>query len=256
MTCWRTGSTYFATHLQPGDHIVYRELNHLVDADVVRVVPGSGCSVEVTRRHDGWKCFVSPADLVGLWDESVSPAERGETFSMPNFGIANTDPLDMTDNAFTAWAAAIEQTSPQAAAGWRQVRAAQKAQGIAFWPRLSTDDDRPRAELPAELRQWYAAHPTQILQHSTSTAYEAWGNDHLTIMQPKGEHGLPWTVCYATRIPSAQDAGEYVPLPLTPITQGDDTGYVQGATLFEALTAAARAPASLERGNAPRVATA
>ena len=228
--------TYFATHLQPGDHIVYRELNHLVDADVVRVVPGSSYSVEVTRRHDGWKCFVSPADLVGLWDE-LSPAERGETFSVPNFGIANTDPLDMTDDAFTVWAAAIEETSPQAAVGWRQVRAAQKVQGIAFWPRLSTDDDRPRAELPGQLRQWYAAHPTQILQHSTSTAYEAWGNDHLAIMQPKGERGLPWTVCYATRIPSAQDAGEYAPLPLTPVMQSDDTGNVQGATLFEALTA-------------------
>ena len=54
-------------------------------------------------------------------------------------------------------------------------------------------------------------------------------------MQPKGERGLPWTVCYATRLPSAQDAGEYVPLPLTLITQGDDTGNMQGATLFEAL---------------------
>ena len=228
--------TYFATHLQSGDHIVYRELNHRVEADVVRVVPGTACAVEVTRRHDGWKCFVSPADLVGLWDaQNVSPAERGETFSVPNFGIANTDPLDMMDDAFTAWAAAIEETSPQAAAGWRQVRAEKQATGCASWPRLSADDNRPRAELPGQLRQWYAAHPTQILQHSTSTAYEAWGDDHLTIMQPQGERGLPWTVCYATRLPSAQDAGEYVPLLLTLITPGDDMGNVQGATLFEAL---------------------
>ena len=34
-----------------------------------------------------------------------SPAERGETFSVPNYGIANTDPMDMTKRNFEAWMA-------------------------------------------------------------------------------------------------------------------------------------------------------
>ena len=34
-----------------------------------------------------------------------SPAERGETFSVPNYGIANTDPLNMTKRNFEAWMA-------------------------------------------------------------------------------------------------------------------------------------------------------
>ena len=34
-----------------------------------------------------------------------SPAERGETFTVPTYGIANTDPLNMTKRAFEAWMA-------------------------------------------------------------------------------------------------------------------------------------------------------
>jgi len=34
-----------------------------------------------------------------------SPAERGETFSVPTYGIANADPLNMTKRNFEAWMA-------------------------------------------------------------------------------------------------------------------------------------------------------
>jgi hypothetical protein len=53
----------------------------------------------------------------------LSPSDRGETFSVLTFGIANTEPLDMPSDAFEAWARAIELTSPAVAAEWREKRA-------------------------------------------------------------------------------------------------------------------------------------
>jgi len=58
----------------------------------------------------------------------LTPAERGETFRVPTFGIANTNPLDMPPDAFDAWASAIELTSPAVAAEWREKRARSKTQ--------------------------------------------------------------------------------------------------------------------------------
>ncbi len=53
----------------------------------------------------------------------LSPAARGEDFSVPTYGIACTHPLDMPPDAFAAWASAIELTSPAVAAEWREKRA-------------------------------------------------------------------------------------------------------------------------------------
>ncbi len=60
----------------------------------------------------------------------LSPAERGETFVVPTFGL-DRDPKDpgpngMPDDAFEAWAAALEQTSPAAIAKIRAERARRK----------------------------------------------------------------------------------------------------------------------------------
>jgi len=52
-----------------------------------------------------------------------SPAERGEEFRVPTNGVANTDPLDMTQDVFEQWIAAIEPTNPIAAKKWREKRA-------------------------------------------------------------------------------------------------------------------------------------
>ncbi len=47
-----------------------------------------------------------------------TPSERGETFAVPTCGIANTDALDMTDEAFEAWADAVISAHPTNSAGY------------------------------------------------------------------------------------------------------------------------------------------
>jgi hypothetical protein len=112
---------YFAAHLNPGDHVVYRSVSTVLHGQVVRVVPGSAYTVEI-QQPDGSTTYVSPADLIGLWDE-LSPAERGETFEIPTFGLARNpfDPslerietitLDFTDKPKADRAAA--QAAPAA----------------------------------------------------------------------------------------------------------------------------------------------
>jgi hypothetical protein len=98
-------TAYFAAHLNPGDHVVYRSVSTVLHGQVVRIVPGSACHVEV-RQPDGSTTYVSPGDLIGLWDE-LSPAERGETFEVPTFGLAR-NPFDMDRATFDAWVQAVD----------------------------------------------------------------------------------------------------------------------------------------------------
>ena len=67
------------------------------------------------RYHDDWRGFVSPFDLVDLWDE-LSPSERSAKFEVPTLGLAKMDPLEMLEDAFAAASGVIEKTSPDAAA--------------------------------------------------------------------------------------------------------------------------------------------
>ncbi|MBI5565473.1 MAG: hypothetical protein HY870_11280, partial [Chloroflexi bacterium] len=99
-------TTYFAAHLNPGDHVVYRSVSTILHAQVVRVVPGSACVVEVQQPNVAATNLVSPGDLIGLWDE-LSPAERGEKFEIPTFGLAR-NPFDMERAAFDEWVLAVD----------------------------------------------------------------------------------------------------------------------------------------------------
>ena len=99
-------TTYFAAHLNPGDHVVYRSVSTILHAQVVRVVPGSACVVEVQQPNVARTNLVSPGDLIGLWDE-LSPAERGEKFEIPTFGLAR-NPFDMERALFDEWVLAVD----------------------------------------------------------------------------------------------------------------------------------------------------
>ena len=56
-------TTYFAAHLNPGDHVVYRSVSTILHAHVVRVVPGSAGVVEVQQPSVARANLVSPDDL-------------------------------------------------------------------------------------------------------------------------------------------------------------------------------------------------
>lgn len=97
---------YFATHLNPGDHVVYRSVSTILHGHVIRLIPGTAHHVEIQQPGAMRSEIVSPVDLIGLWDE-LSPAERGETFKTQASGLAN-NPFNMARPAFEEWVRAVD----------------------------------------------------------------------------------------------------------------------------------------------------
>jgi hypothetical protein len=80
-----------------------------------------------------------------------SPAGRGEPFIVPTCGIANTDPLEMTDDNFSAWLGCI--TSEERRSEWieKRVRFKLKSKQGDFAPQLAFTFGMSAEPIPIEL---------------------------------------------------------------------------------------------------------